>query len=61
VLSVDASGCLVAGDAGPIALVGVRDLIVVRSGDAVLVCDRRRAQQVRELAMMEATEGVRRS
>jgi len=58
-LSVDSSGCLGASDAGPIAFVGVRDLIAVRSGDAVLVCDRHRAQQVRELTDREKTGGGR--
>jgi mannose-1-phosphate guanylyltransferase len=37
------------GDGGLVALLGVRDLIVVRVGDVTLVCARERAQQVRRL------------
>lgn len=34
-------------DTGRVALLGLRDVIVVRAGDAVLVCARSRAQEVR--------------
>lgn len=46
----DAEGCIVHGDAKTlVALVGVRDLVVVRSGDAVLVCPRDRAEEVKAI------------
>lgn len=48
-LAVDARNCLTVSDDGLIALAGVRDLIVVRSGDVVLVCPRNAAQKVRDL------------
>jgi hypothetical protein len=32
-----------------IALVGVKDLVVVRAGDATLVCPRDRAQDVKQI------------
>lgn len=50
VMSIDSEGCvLYAEDGGMVAVLGVRDLIVVRSGDATLVCPRDRAQEVRRL------------
>lgn len=48
-VSLDSSGCLVRGDGRLVALVGVSDLIVVNSGDALLVCPRDRAQEVRKV------------
>ena len=49
-LAVDASGNYVAAPAGKlVALVGVDDLVVVDSGDALLVVPRDRAQDVREI------------
>ena len=51
----DARGNIVVGDAGRVvALVGVDDLVVVQSGDALLVVPRGRAQEVR--AAVEALE-----
>ena len=50
VIARDAEGCIVHGDAGTlVALVGVRDLVVVKSGDAVLVCPRDRAEEVKAI------------
>ncbi len=47
---VDATGCYVRGPRGKvIALVGVRDLVVVDTPDALLVVPRERAQDVREI------------
>ena len=53
---VDARGNIAVGDPGRvIALVGVEDLVVVQSGDAVLVVPRARAQEVRAaVAALEA-------
>jgi mannose-1-phosphate guanylyltransferase len=49
-LAKDAQGCVVYGESGQLtALIGVRDLIVVRSGNAILVCPRERAQEVKDL------------
>ncbi len=46
----DASGCIVYGDPGQlVALVGVRDLVVVHAAGATLVCPRDRAQEVRSI------------
>jgi mannose-1-phosphate guanylyltransferase/mannose-1-phosphate guanylyltransferase/mannose-6-phosphate isomerase len=49
VLSIDSHNCLVRSDGPRIALVGVDDLIVVASGNDVLIVPRGRSQEVRKL------------
>jgi mannose-1-phosphate guanylyltransferase len=49
VLALDCEGSVVFSDGGPVALIGVRDLIVVRVGEVTMVCPRERAGEVREL------------
>ncbi len=50
VLALDSSECIVHADSGAlIALLGVRDLVVVQAGGATLVCPRDRAQEVKKL------------
>jgi mannose-1-phosphate guanylyltransferase len=48
-LAVDAKGCLVWNPGRLTALVGVRDLIVVEAGDALLVCDASFDQKVKDV------------
>jgi mannose-1-phosphate guanylyltransferase len=48
-VAVDAGGNLLFSDAGLIAVLGVRDLVVVRTGDAVLVMPKERSQEVRRI------------
>jgi mannose-1-phosphate guanylyltransferase len=49
-LALDSEGCvLFSDDGGLLAVLGVKDLIVVRAADATLVCPRDRAQEVRRL------------
>jgi len=48
-LAVDAGGNLLFSDAGTIAVLGVEGLVVVRTGDAVLVMPKHRSQEVRRL------------
>jgi mannose-1-phosphate guanylyltransferase len=48
-LAVDARGNLLFADQGTIAVLGVEDLVVVRTGDAVLVMPKSRSQEVRKL------------
>ncbi|HKO22966.1 MAG TPA: hypothetical protein VJX91_09975 [Candidatus Eisenbacteria bacterium] len=43
------AGSVVFSDEGLVAAVGVRDLVIVRTGDVTLVCPRERAQDVRAL------------
>ena len=58
----DATGSFVRSDKGLTALVGVKDLVVVVTEDAVLVADKHRAQEVKEivdkLKAMQRTEHV---
>jgi mannose-1-phosphate guanylyltransferase/mannose-6-phosphate isomerase len=49
VVTMDATGCVVHSDERLTALVGVKDLVVVSTSDAVMVVPRSRAQDVREL------------
>src|SRR5436305_2524737 len=48
-LAVDARGNLLFADQGTIAVLGVEDLVVVRTGDAVLVMPKARSQEVRRI------------
>lgn len=56
-LAVEARGNLLFADAGTIAVLGVEDLVVVRTGDAVLVCPKSRSQEVRKLVAELAARG----
>jgi mannose-1-phosphate guanylyltransferase len=49
VTAVDSSDCVVDADGGHVALLGVKDLIVVRTADAVLVARRGRGEDVRQV------------
>lgn len=46
---VDSGDCVVDAEDGIVAVLGVRDLVVVRTPDATLVCPRDRARDVREI------------
>ena len=49
-VGIDTKDCILAAEAGHvIATVGVSDLIVVQTPDATLICDRRRAADVKHL------------
>jgi mannose-1-phosphate guanylyltransferase/mannose-6-phosphate isomerase len=45
----DASGCYVCADERHVSVLGARDLVIVETADAVLVADRARAQEVRDV------------
>jgi mannose-1-phosphate guanylyltransferase/mannose-1-phosphate guanylyltransferase/mannose-6-phosphate isomerase len=49
VIAIDTQNCLVRSDGVRVALVGVQDLIVVATGDNVLVIPRGRSQEVKKL------------
>ena len=49
VVTMDASGCVVHSDGRLTAVVGVNDLVVVSTSDAVMVIPRARSEEVREL------------
>src|SRR5262249_48894147 len=60
VVAEDARGCVAYAEGDEvIALVGVRDLVVVRAGDATLVCPRERAQDVKRIVERLTAEGQR--
>ena len=50
-LTFDTSGTLICGENQDrlIVTVGVQDLIIVDTGNAILVCDRKQAQRVRDV------------
>ncbi|HYI16069.1 MAG TPA: mannose-1-phosphate guanylyltransferase [Thermomicrobiales bacterium] len=48
-LASDVQGAVVMGNGRLVALLGVSNIVVVDTNDALLVCDRSRAQEVREL------------
>jgi mannose-1-phosphate guanylyltransferase len=48
-ISVDSSSCFVVGCGHVIATVGVKDLIIVQTEDATLICHRDKAQQVKQV------------
>lgn len=49
VLSLDSQGNIVYNDRGLTALIGMQDVIVVKVGDAVLVCQKDQAQKVKQI------------
>ncbi len=46
---IDSSNCFIQSDKRMVAAVGVKDLVIVDTGDAVLVSDREHAQQVKQV------------
>jgi mannose-1-phosphate guanylyltransferase len=48
-IAIDSRNCLVHSPGKTVALVGVEDLIIVESGDALLVCKRGSSQDVRKV------------
>lgn len=48
-VAIDATGVLSHSDKRTIAIVGVNDVIVIETDDAILVCDKNRAQDVRAI------------
>jgi len=48
-ISIDSGGCLVSGGDKIVALLGVKDIIVVNTEDALLVCGKERAQDVKRV------------
>lgn len=58
-LAIESSGCVVQAPAGKlVALLGVHDLVVVDTGDALLICPRDQAQRVKELRAGAAARGL---
>ncbi len=51
-VGVDNKDCLIYGQDGLIAAVGLQGLVIVQSGNVILVCEKSRTQEVRELVRM---------
>lgn len=58
IVPLDSHGCLVLGGEKLVALLGVRDLVVVDTGDALLVCPKDRAQEVKSIVDELAGRGL---
>jgi mannose-1-phosphate guanylyltransferase len=48
-LATDVQGAVVVGNGRLVAMLGVKDIVVVDTDDALLICDRSRAQEVRQI------------
>jgi mannose-1-phosphate guanylyltransferase len=56
-VAVESAGNLLFSDAGTIAVLGVEGLVVVRTGDTVLVMPKERSQEVRKIVAQLAERG----
>jgi mannose-1-phosphate guanylyltransferase len=57
VLILDSRGCLVHSPQKAVGLIGMKDLIVVDTPDALLICPRDRAQEVKKIVEMLEAQG----
>jgi mannose-1-phosphate guanylyltransferase len=58
-IGIDTGDCLVHSPAKLVALVGVRDLLVVETDDALLICRRGRSQDVRKVVEILEKRGLK--
>jgi len=58
-VAIDAGDCLVHSPGKLVALVGVRDLLVVETNDALLICRRGRSQDVRNVVEILERKGLK--
>jgi mannose-1-phosphate guanylyltransferase len=58
-ITLDSGGCLVYGNGKIVALVGVKDLIVIDSADALLVCANDKAQDVKQVVAELQKRGLK--
>jgi len=49
IILVDTKNSYISADSGVVAILGMEDVVVVRDGDAVLVCKRNRSEDVRNI------------
>ena len=56
-ISVDSSGCVVFAPNKTVALLGVQNLVVVDTEDAILIMDRSRAQDLRHIVKILDNSG----
>ncbi len=57
-ISIDTEGCIIYSPRKLIATIGVRDLILVETEDALLLCNKERAQDVKKLVERLKEEGL---
>jgi mannose-1-phosphate guanylyltransferase/mannose-6-phosphate isomerase len=57
ILTIDARGCLVHAPGKLVALLGVENLVIVDTPDAILVCERERLQEVRAIVATLPSRG----
>jgi mannose-1-phosphate guanylyltransferase len=54
---LDSQGCLVYSPQKAVALIGIKDMVVVDTTDAILVCPRERAQEVKKMVEVLEKQG----
>jgi len=57
VVEFETAGCIMHADKGIVSAVGVKDLVIVKNGDAVLVCRKDMAQNIKELVALIKNAG----
>lgn len=57
-VAIDSSDCLIHADNRMVATVGVSNLVIVSTPDALLVCDRERCQDVKKVVEQLGAEGL---
>ena len=57
VVVTDGSGNIIDARGGVVAVLGVDDVVVVRSGDAVLVCSKHRTEDLKKVITALEREG----
>jgi mannose-1-phosphate guanylyltransferase len=57
-VSIDSSDCLIYGGGKMVATVGVHNLVIVSTPDAILVCDRERCQDVKKVVEQITEAGL---
>lgn len=55
----DSQNCLVRSESRLVAAIGMQDVVIIETPDAVLICPRARAQEVREVVNRLAAQGKR--
>lgn len=59
-IDIDSSGCFVYSPTQLVATVGLTDLVIINTGDAVLICPKDRSQDVKKVVARLKAEGMER-